>query len=600
MYRLKTAAVLPIAMRSHRAASGLLALLGALRCALGAEVSDTPTVEDFLRRNSVSATVIGDYVYMDGGEMSQLLDGKKLETGRGSDPVNSTISINIGKSWTSSAITMRRINRPWGSKANQMIWTDKEAGAFYVWGGKWIGGRNMTENALWKFTADGNGGGTWALETPENPNLFNNLEQYEFGAFANTGTTGYSVGGLASGWTKKGRSHNQVVPGMVTFNMDTKIWQNGTTAFSPTDTIVTASAEYIPNFGPNGLIMLFGGLSFPHDTRSTAEQWQNAASYDLQNLTFFDPETKDTYWQIATGSVPPRPRSKFCVTGFETSDGGYDIFLSGGYNYRDKFPYDDAYVLSLPGFVWTKLPDPETGARQSHTCVSVGKRQVLSIGGTDTGWAQPDPAPQGLLLFDMTEMKWKTSYDANAAAYERATVIDTWYNNGSLDVVEWSSNAVRDMFASKSTTDPGSTSSPSPSPSGTGSESESTPVGAIAGGVVGGVAGIALIAGIVWLLMRRRRKNNGPGPGTESTYYDDGRDAPEAAKYGSPMESTYKMEPQELNSQRPYAELHAQRPYAELPVQHHHADATTDSSATFTNPLLGHTAAVEMDATPSR
>ena len=63
--------------------------------------------------------------------------------------------------------------------------------------------------------------------------------------------------------------------------------------------------------------------------------------------------------------------------------------------------------------------------------MAVGKRQVLSIGGTDSGgWQEPDPAPQGLVLFDMTELKWKDSYDATAAAYKRANDIDNFYSNG--------------------------------------------------------------------------------------------------------------------------------------------------------------------------
>ena len=44
----------PITMRSHGATSGLLALLGALRFALGSDPVDTPTVKDFLRRSSTS------------------------------------------------------------------------------------------------------------------------------------------------------------------------------------------------------------------------------------------------------------------------------------------------------------------------------------------------------------------------------------------------------------------------------------------------------------------------------------------------------------------------------------------------------------------
>ena len=62
--------------------------------------------------------------------------------------------------------------------------------------------------------------------------------------------------------------------------------------------------------------------------------------------------------------------------------------------------------------------------------MAVGKRQVLSIGGYDNVWDDQDPAPQGLLLFDMTEMRWKDSYDAEAPQYARPEKIEEWYRNG--------------------------------------------------------------------------------------------------------------------------------------------------------------------------
>lgn len=101
----------------------------------------------------------------------------------------------------------------------------------------------------------------------------------------------------------------------------------------------------------------------------------------------------------------------------------------GGFNHRDDFPYGDAYILSLPGFVWTRVPDPGS-KRRSAKCLSLGNRQMLSVGGGGTGWSDKDPAPQGLMLFDMTEMKWKENYDADAAAYEQPAEIKSWYDNG--------------------------------------------------------------------------------------------------------------------------------------------------------------------------
>lgn len=238
-------------------------------------------------------------------------------------PVNSTISIDMSKSWTNSEVVLRTIERPWAPKANQAIWTDTEEGAFYVWGGRWPRGQNMTSNEYWKFTADGEGSGVWSRETPANPALFNDLEQYEYGAFVNTADTGFSIGGHASVWTKRYRASNQVIPGMVAYNMKTKIWHNGTTAFSPFDTIAAAVAHYVPNFGPNGLAMVLGGLMMPLGEESN---WETAVPYDLQNLTFFDPETKEKYWQTTSGAIPPTPRSQFCLAGFrDTDSGGYDL-----------------------------------------------------------------------------------------------------------------------------------------------------------------------------------------------------------------------------------------------------------------------------------
>ncbi len=80
--------------------------------------------------------------------------------------------------------------------------------------------------------------------------------------------------------------------------------------------------------------------------------------------------------------------------------------------------------------MWTRAADSPAGNRMSASCVAIGKRQMLSVGGTRTDWRDKDPAPQGLLLFDMTEMKWKDSYDANAADYQRAADIGAWYKNG--------------------------------------------------------------------------------------------------------------------------------------------------------------------------
>jgi hypothetical protein len=62
-------------MPSRWAVASLLALLGPASL-VDAELLDAPTPANFVRRASMRAAVLGNHVYIDGGEISQLVDGK--------------------------------------------------------------------------------------------------------------------------------------------------------------------------------------------------------------------------------------------------------------------------------------------------------------------------------------------------------------------------------------------------------------------------------------------------------------------------------------------------------------------------------------------
>jgi len=103
----------------------------------------------------------------------------------------------------------------------------------------------------------------------------------------------------------------------------------------------------------------------------------------------------------------------------------------------------------------SSLPEPPAGPRAYHSCLSVGKRQVLSIGGLgnvnmETLIKDKDLAPQGLLVFDMTAMKCVDSYNATLGDYERPDVIRSWYSKEMLDQVAWDSETVKRMFLKQS------------------------------------------------------------------------------------------------------------------------------------------------------
>lgn len=165
--------------------------------------------------------------------------------------------------------------------------------------------------------------------------------------------------------------------------------------------------------------------------------------------------------------------------------------------------------------------------------------------------------------------------------------------------------------------DPNATSSGDAGPSGTGTSdsesSSSTPIGPIVGGVVGGLAAIALCATLVWCLIRRRAKgvagHIGPGPGSEATYTDGHyHQAPETLKQraSEAISLAPQKYPYELNSQRSHAELTGNHYHPE-----HHLDphsAGPHSAGPEAPPYKYHdvqanfhyTAPAEMDATTPR
>ncbi|KAF3351459.1 hypothetical protein VD0002_g4822 [Verticillium dahliae] len=472
-----------------------------------------PSNADFLRRATTRATQIGDYVYLDGGEVSQLIDGKPPGEDRPSNAMNRTLSIDMSKSWKPSDVTINEIRKTSPNTNRQALFTDKSTGSFYIWGGHMSWGAPVTKKELWRFTADSSGGGGWTTRIPANPDSFSELRRTEGGAFCNTPDSAFHFGGVATRATDV--NYSGPAPGFIHINFTTQAWTNYTEGpWSAFRTIYAASAEYVPTFGPNGLIMLLGG-----ETRELGGSSGNRGLLDFRNLTFMDPVTRDFHSQQTTGNAPSG-RIFHCSVGVEGKNGTYEIgFVFGGRNQRDNQAYDDAYVLTLPGFHWEKVDYESKSPRSGHACLVVGKRQMLSIGGVNHEpgmpdlWLDRDPWPQGLGVFDITELKWTNEYDADAEDYDSPEVIKSWYADGGLDEVQWTSG-VAALFqqgddgggggggggdGSGNGTDPGS------------DNSSSAPVGAIAGGVVGGVAAVAIAGLLFWFLRRRSRQRAAAG-----------------------------------------------------------------------------------------
>lgn len=184
------------------------------------------------------------------------------------------------------------------------------------------------------------------------------------------------------------------------------------------------------------------------------------------------------------------------------------------------------YVLSLPGFVFFKLPNLGV-PRASHACALVGPssgegikrtpRQMLSVGGAEytngnrtlRAALDPDPWKQGLGIFDLTDMFWKNQYNASADPYDTPKMVRDWYAQGGVDSVSWTNEEIKAMFK------PGTSRTADPS-NGTGSGGESSTndhseaarnrTGAIADGTIGGVAGVLILTTVVVLFRRHQTR----------------------------------------------------------------------------------------------
>jgi hypothetical protein len=238
--------------------------------------------------------------------------------------VNNTISINVAQSWTNSSVALRAIDKSAPTFDSQAIWTDISSKSFYIWGGRAWFGIDVPLDQIWKFDTDGHGGGSWSTESAGNPAVFDNLIRPAEGAYANSKDTGFWVGGWAGGWTDASLPGNSgfSVPNIVSFNMTTKLWSNDSaSAFTQFGTDVGGAVEFIEVFGPNGILLLLGGVA-----GVGAYKQNGAGMLDFNNLTFYDPVSKEWYWQGTTGDVPP-PRQSFCTVGLPGPNRTYEMLV---------------------------------------------------------------------------------------------------------------------------------------------------------------------------------------------------------------------------------------------------------------------------------
>ncbi|KAF5679157.1 kelch repeat [Fusarium heterosporum] len=491
-----------------------------------------PESDSFLRRALLSIAVLNDYVYVEGGEVSS-------ENDFGSTPVGVTLSISLKESWTNDTVTLDEIDKGSSPYLKQpALWVDNSSSTIFSWGGQgsYDNVSVARDHHLWAFRADDSGKGTWSIQDPRNSEAFRSSYRTVRGASTTCNGVGYYLGGYAErNSDRRITEGSRVFDGLLTYNMTTQQWSNESTEALGYATW-SGSATCLPSIGPAGLILFLGGSKGGVSARSNESD-----PVSFTNVTIYDPNANNWYWQSTTGG-PPESRVDFCSVGVPGKNGTFEIFIYGGWNAwnTNTKSYGDVWVLTLPAFRWFKA-DHGGPARAMHGCALVGNCQMISIGGNDNrekgGWRDKDPWQQGIGILDLPSMTWSERYDANGAEYDSPRDLRVWYSNGAQ--VQWDNDEVKKLFAQ--TAPPGEENSSSKP-----SKSSAKPIGAIVGGVVGGV--VLLIAIMVIVIFKRRSRKG-------STEKSSGNTSEGWNKAELPGDSQGAVLRHELDSDRQHLEL---------------------------------------------
>ncbi|KAK0712600.1 hypothetical protein B0T26DRAFT_752818 [Lasiosphaeria miniovina] len=202
--------------------------------------------------------VLGDYLYVDGGEVAQLYSGQNASATHPSYPMNGTISIPLKTSWTNAPPPSSNPQNP---------------------------PRSSNSKAPGKFSTDGSGSGSWGEETPRGDAVveLTKAVRASQGSWAQSRDVGYFLGGYASEYTDTSVTGDTclALPRLLSYNMVTgELANSSSEGLGPYGTLVGGAAEYLP-FGPSGVLLFLGGQS-PVATQNCA--WTGT---DFNNPTIY-------------------------------------------------------------------------------------------------------------------------------------------------------------------------------------------------------------------------------------------------------------------------------------------------------------------------
>ncbi|KAJ4292388.1 hypothetical protein N0V90_009050 [Kalmusia sp. IMI 367209] len=484
-------------------------------------------IQDFCRRWGHQTAQVDGKLYIDGGlvtwnPMSANPDNFTNTWLLYSD-LNSTTQ-GYGMPYQYANLTK---NSTVPSVSGGVLWADEVNKCFYQFGGEYQS--DPADFSFWTYDARLN---QWNESSPES-NVALQRVAYGAGTQIEDFGMGYYFGGYMNNLTTKNwKGPSIATSGLISYDFTAGKLSNNS---GPPDNIGRAEGQlvYLPA-SDGGMLVYFGGVE---------DSSQNGTFQ--ATIHIYDISSNKWYTQRASGQVPGA-RRQFCAGATWADDqSSYNMYVNflgiplslclriqsylyGGFAAEGANGYDDAYILSLPSFTWINIfstgnatntqPFPH-GACSANV---INRDQMLIIGGWFTNSSFKDCDSQGSqgqhnmnLGYNGGKNVLWDHYDPSATKYFVPTPVisaigggptggatltkpSSW-DNGDLSILL----TRQASFTARSATRviPSGTANPSDAGS-----SKKTRVGAIAGGVVGGLAGLILILLLVLFCLHRRKK----------------------------------------------------------------------------------------------
>lgn len=476
-------------------------------------------INDFCRRHLHQTCIVDNKLYIDGG---RIYYGGSVDNGSIAEQNTRLMWENVLDTKNDYKFPPQNTNLTKDpdvpSVSGGVLWPDSANKLFYLFGGEYDNTNDVQSfTTLWLYDIIYN---TWNRSSASDGSLTGiNWPALGAGTFTDVGVAYYYGGYLTNLSMPKWPGDRLMLNSLISFNMNTRSWQNNTYDQTPR---AEGSMHFIPA-SDAGMLVYFGGVEIDNGTSSYA---------NMSNIQLFDIANNRWFTQTATGDVPS-PRRGACANVIWAKDkSSYNFYVYGGITDNEQ-AVDELYILTLPSFQWT-LVYPATvpnylGGKAWMSCDVIRDSQMLFIGGqipnaTLTECDVPKIGGQhGLLLGQeaIEEGVWWHAIQDNTTGYRVPDKIVSLVG-GNVDghataTAPAAGFAARDLsvyFGTTASAAPRTASRVIPTTATatpqSGSKSDSH-TGAIAGGVVGGVIGLAAIIGIIFLILRRRRKNKQTG-----------------------------------------------------------------------------------------